>query len=408
MTSGVFHSYPVSSISIPPDRQRDGLPDIEVLADSIRRCGLIHPILVSRAGELIAGRRRLAAVTSLGWTNVPVQFEDEEDPVRFQMLELEENIKRSDISWQDQCRAIRRYHKDRQTESAEWNQSDTAAALGISAKHIARILSVAAEIESGNVSVADAPTLTTAANIVERKQERARSAAVAIATETYAAPPRERLILNEDFNAWAPVYSGPKFNLIHCDFPYGINADKAKQGYAPGEFGGYSDTLDVYERLLETLVSNIDRIADEQCHLIFWFSMNHYDLTRAYLHKIFNLNPFPLIWLKSDGSGLLPDPQRGPRRVYETALLGSRGDRKIVRAVANATASAPSRDIHMSEKPRPMLEHFFRMLVDSSTALLDPTAGSGNALLVAKALGAHRVLGLEINPEFAERANERI
>ena len=61
--------------------------------------------------------------------------------------------------------------------------------------------------------------------------------------------------------------------------------------------------------------------------------------------------------------GLLPDPQRGPRRVYETAFLGAKGDRKIVTPVGNLTSFWDSDRIHSSEKPRPVLEHFFKMLV---------------------------------------------
>jgi DNA modification methylase len=59
----------------------------------------------------------------------------------------------------------------------------------------------------------------------------------------------------------------------------------------------------------------------------------------------------------------------------------------------------------MSIKPFDMLIHFFRMAVDEHTTLLDPTCGSGNAIRAAKALRAKLTLGLEINDEFARRAN---
>ena len=58
----------------------------------------------------------------------------------------------------------------------------------------------------------------------------------------------------------------------------------------------------------------------------------------------------------------------------------------------------------MSEKSQDMLEHFFRMVVDENTRLLDPTCGSGSSLRAADNLGAASVLGLEINPEFADNA----
>jgi DNA modification methylase len=62
----------------------------------------------------------------------------------------------------------------------------------------------------------------------------------------------------------------------------------------------------------------------------------------------------------------------------------------------------------MSEKPEPMLRHFFGMLVDENTVMLDPTCGSGSALRAAESLGAKYVLGLESNEEFADRAREAL
>jgi hypothetical protein len=136
--------------------------------------------------------------------------------------------------------------------------------------------------------------------------------------------------------------------------------------------------------------------------------MRYYTETLQFLRRTrFIVDDFPLIWVKD--LGLLPDPNRGPRRVYETALFGRAGDRKVVRAVSNAvTLPRGSDHIHMSVKPVPVLEHFFRMLVDGSTSLFDPTAGGGTALQAATTLGAFSVSGLEINPEFASRANSAL
>jgi DNA modification methylase len=45
------------------------------------------------------------------------------------------------------------------------------------------------------------------------------------------------------------------------------------------------------------------------------------------------------------------------------------------------------------------------MFVDEYTEMLDPTCGSGTALRAAEALGARRVVGIEIDKEFVDRAN---
>lgn len=55
-----------------------------------------------------------------------------------------------------------------------------------------------------------------------------------------------------------------------------------------------------------------------------------------------------------------------------------------------------------------MLTHFLRMVVDDTTRMLDPTAGSGNAVRIASELGAAYALGLELNPEFAEVARSNL
>ena len=112
--------------------------------------------------------------------------------------------------------------------------------------------------------------------------------------------------------------------------------------------------------------------------------------------------------MKSDGAGILPDPERGPRQIYETCLFGAKGDRKIVRAVANAYSAPTVRERHMSEKPEPMLRHFFGMLCDENTIMLDPTCGSGSSLRAAESLGAKYVLGLEINKDYANLAREAL
>ncbi len=409
MTSGNFRSLEISSIIVlREERHRRDLVAIPELAASIKRNGLVHPVLVQRETlVLIAGERRLEACRSLGWTHINAQFEDEADPAELQILELEENIRRSDLTWQDNCLAIHQYHRSRLATEPGWTAAKTALALNMSAPDLSKKMSVAEEIVGGNTTVKAAPKLSTAVGITSRAKERAVEAALnpikALhkAAEPEAAP--ESIII-ADFNEWATTYIGPRFNLIHCDFPYGIGADKFKMGVGGGStqvHGGYSDTFEDYSRLITSLGDNIDRLASDSAHIVFWFSMRHYQFTFETLSKTFDINPFPLIWLKSDGAGVCPDPQRGPFRIYETAFFGSRGDRKIVRAKHNGFAAPSVRDIHMSVKNPDMLEYFFAMFVDQNTRMLDPTCGSGSALRAAERLGAAYVIGLERNPEFA-------
>ena len=417
MTSGVFHSVPLGDIIVERgDRQRKELSNIDTLAESIGRLGLIHPLVVTRELVLVAGERRYNACKQLGWITIPVQYVDEFDPARLRAIELEENIKRQDIEWKDQVAAIAQYHKLRSSETSGWTQNDTAAAIGLTRPYVSEILQVAEEVAAGNKLVIAAPKLSTARGITTRARERRDQQHLDNLHESFggltlpADRPQES-ILTADFTEWVLGEIVPRFNLIHCDFPYGINADNFAQGGAAAH-GGYLDTRENWEKLMFALEILTKRYTAPSCHLMFWFSMRKaderlYEPTAKALERLgWSLNPMPLIWMKSDGAGILPDPERGPRQIYETCFLGSKGDRKIVRAVANGYAAPTVRDRHMSEKPEPMLRHFFTMLVDENTVLLDPTCGSGSALRAADSMGAKYVLGLEAIDEFAELARE--
>lgn len=415
MTSGQFKSIPIDSVSVDrATRQRRRLDGIEDLADSIRRVGLINPPVIRQDGTLVAGERRLSACQSLGWTSIPVQYIEDLPEHEARLIELEENIRRVDLDWRDQCRAMKEYHDLRAATTEGWTITDTGNAIGMSKAPLSKHISVAKELAKGNTRVEEAPKFSVAYGIVERQNNRRNAStlqdAVAkpiLSTDEPAAPePDLAPILNADFLEWAPSYDGQKFNFIHCDFPYGINADQHDQGNAAAR-GGYVDDRDLYFSLIQTLTSNLDNFCTPAAHIMFWFSMEYYNETLSALESAgFTILRHPLLWHKSDNSGILPDPRRQPRRVYETAFMGARGDRFLVGPVSNLVAAPNTKTIHMSEKPQPVLRHFFRMFVDDTARVLDPTCGSGNALKVADEMGAEKMLGLELDADMVEQAKE--
>lgn len=399
----------VSSVVV-QDRIRKEIKQeaIEELADSISRIGkLIHPIVLRDGNVLVAGGRRLLAHEQLGWDQIEYRlFEDLSDQEAL-AIELEENIKRTDLTWQEQCNALIRLHDLKRGEAPAWTQADTAKLIGISQPHVSKMLDVAKELDAGNVRVASQPKLSTAMNIVkrntERKLESERASILDLAGTIEAQP--EVPFLNVNFIDWIEAYDGAPFNFIHCDFPYGIDAQDFGDQGGNKEYGGYEDSFETYQTLLATLVVNREKLMGESAHLLFWFSMKHYDYTLKFLKEFFWVDPYPLIWHKSDNKGTLPDYQRGPRRIYEVAFLCSHGDRKIVKSVSNLASFPTIRSgEHMSEKSQDMLQYFFGMLVDEHTRMLDPTAGSGSAIRAAAKAGAQSVLGLEMNEEFYSNA----
>lgn len=80
------------------DRRREELGDIEGLARSIERFGLLHPPVVDDHGHLVAGLRRVRAHELLGLTEIEVRrFADLTEAERRE-IELEENIRRKDLT----------------------------------------------------------------------------------------------------------------------------------------------------------------------------------------------------------------------------------------------------------------------------------------------------------------------
>ena len=86
-------------------------PELAELEASIRASGLLQPIVVRALGsekwELVAGERRLRAVSRLGWTNVPVVIRDFDDRAML-TLALVENLQRADLNPLEEAEGFQR------------------------------------------------------------------------------------------------------------------------------------------------------------------------------------------------------------------------------------------------------------------------------------------------------------
>ena len=111
--AGVSGSREVSVSSIQPNpeqpRRSFDPEELQALADSIAAHGVLQPVVVVEDGEgfvLIAGERRLRAVTHLGYQTIPAVVRTANEQERLE-LALVENIQRSDLNALDEARAYR-------------------------------------------------------------------------------------------------------------------------------------------------------------------------------------------------------------------------------------------------------------------------------------------------------------
>lgn len=132
---------PLSQIII-GDRQRQDMGDISELADSIRRLGQIHSIGVrAEDNMLIWGMRRFLACKRLGMWEIEATVRTGLTEEMAQEIELEEDIKRKNRSWQEECMAVAKLYrlKGRQAraEGKAWNIREMAAYSGLQKTTIA-------------------------------------------------------------------------------------------------------------------------------------------------------------------------------------------------------------------------------------------------------------------------------
>jgi ParB family transcriptional regulator, chromosome partitioning protein len=112
---------------------------LEELTASIRKAGLLQPVVVRQAPgngsyELIAGERRLRACQALGWERIPAVKREVDDRTVL-TLALVENLQRDDLSPVDEARGYERL-------IAEFNltQQDVADAVGRDRSTVANAL----------------------------------------------------------------------------------------------------------------------------------------------------------------------------------------------------------------------------------------------------------------------------
>lgn len=157
-----------------PNRQQPRLSmdndGLDELAESIRKNGVIQPILVRRMGpssyQIIAGERRWRASQRAGLEKVPVIVRDVAEDEQVLELALIENIQRENLNPVDEALAYQRLHED-----FGLTQDQVAAAVGKDRSTIANAIrllrlpdGVRTHLAAGALSAGHARALLTLAS----------------------------------------------------------------------------------------------------------------------------------------------------------------------------------------------------------------------------------------------------
>lgn len=422
---------PLLSIVIPENRQRrehDAVKHQELIS-SIISTGLLQAPVLRWNGKLltlVCGERRLRAmqeIWQLGGTftyadtvvedgQVPFTNIGDLSPLQARRAELEENIRRKDLTWQEQAQAEAEILSLLVEEAAadpaapRPNAAAVAAEVGSSAQTTSRNLILASNLHRPDI--AKAKSAPEAMKILMRAEETERNAELAekLGKEFLGAKHR---LHNWDCVEWLKQQPDGEYDVICSDPPYGMGADEfgdSGGGAAGAHF--YEDTVSRWRDLMNGALPELARIAKADAHLYLFCDINNFTELR-YFVKEWGWTPFrtPLIWFKPSAFRA-PWPEHGPQRKYECVLYARKGDLKCVRLAGDVITCAPDENLgHQAQKPVALFQDLLGRSVRPGMKILDPFCGTGPIFPAAHALSAVAT-GIELDPAAFAIAATRI
>jgi ParB/RepB/Spo0J family partition protein len=410
----------ITNITVKPDRQRRSYSKegIDSLAASMSK-RQINPITVEDAGlrdsdgeqtfNLIAGERRLIAAKQLNWQEIEGQLVTDLDDLEREEIELDENLQRENLSWQEEVAAKKRIWEIRAKLYGE-TVDQVAQHVGMSRGSLwedARLAKVMEDIpELGNAknksqAMNKLRLLTRRAALTELA-EREKQIRGSIAGE------REDYSGRVKIGDCVEIMKGWANEIVHCvitDPPYGIDLDKGetKKGSAHPTIY-HDDHYDIME-VVSLAAKEAYRVLKPSTHAYFWFDVKAYQKVFELLSSVgFTVDPVPLVWVKNT-PGQVNHPESRWASGYEACFFCRKGPshRALLKQgqtnVLKYDVVPPAKKIHPVEKPTAML----RQLIESSTVdgevVLDMFAGSGSLGEAAIQTGRNFLL-IERDPAF--------
>lgn len=368
------------------ERVRSDYGDISALATSIQRYGLLHPIVVDEKKKLIAGERRLKAHAKLGKKEIEVKYLSELNDVDKKEIELEENIQRKSLDWQELVLAKLALHELRQqlygaktghTGGEGWGLQDTALALDQSVGTASMDIQLAKALQ----------------NFPELRKEKSKTNAFKKYKQMETVLLRQELnrrrtrdvtpnIILGDAAIECKKFEDEEFDFVITDPPYGQDLNKKSDTGKTVSGVTYEDDPYLIMDLLRKVTKELYRALKPDRHMIIAFSMTHYAKLKQLLEDAgFHVDPTPLIWNKTSGS----TPANGEYfpYAYEPAFWCMKGRRGLNSTACNmfTCKRVPSKHkLHPLERPQELLEAWVEAVSFPGEKGGDPFGGSGSLM----------------------------
>jgi len=405
------------------DRQREEFDTnaLNQLASSIKEKGLLHAIVLQDDRKtLVAGERRLRAISSLNEIEIPFTFDgvpiaqgfipyvvlgdlSADDLVE---IELEENILREDLTYLERAQAIAKLHELRTGQKPGQTYKDTAGEF-VGSGNLSR---AATEVRDSllltehatDPEISKAKSAKEALKLITKKKQAALTELLAKQFDITKTP---HIFNNGDFRTHAHFIETGSVDVICTDPPYGVGADNF--GDMAAATHGYNDTPEYFEEILNDFILEANRVTKSRAHMyVFCDIRQATNISEKLKRSGWETWNVPLIWNK--GNGMLPEPDFGPRRNYEAIIFANKG-RKPVTAVYSdvVTVDGIKAPRFGAQKPAEVYTNLLRRSVKPGDLIWDPFAGAGPVFVAANNLSV-KVIASELIEEKYNFAKLRL
>lgn len=423
----------LSQVTIPSYRQRREI-DGEKLAElinSIEKSGLLQPIVVRDGGVLVAGERRLRAISNLEGLGAGIKFGGELwepgfipgvdigtlDPLAAAEAELEENVCRVDLSLQERISATGRLADLRREQAkllgralptvGEIALEVRGSNVGASNENTRRELILSQHLD--NPEVAKAKTLDEAWKAHTRAETAERDKAHAQRVGSTYDKGRLRLI-QADCTKWMIEQAGDQFDVIVTDPPYGINAQDFgdADGRLQAQTHTYDDSPEAWRKLMGICAEQWYRLAKPQAHLYVCCDIDRFvELKHILDDEGWDCHRTPIVNYKRDGARV-PWISWGPQRKYELILYAMKGRKLVTRIYPDVIETLGDDNLgHGAQKPVALYSNLLQRSCKAGDKVLDTFCGTGTVFAAAFALKLEAV-GVEADERYYGVAAKRI
>lgn len=406
----------------PQKRVRTEFKNIPQLAESIKTNGLIEPIVVveeqngdpTRKFKLLAGERRYRACVLAGLTEVPIRLYSQLSLVQQKLIELEENLQRESISWQEECE---NYRQIDELKRKELGQSVAQVRVSLAKETNESEDSISRKIQMGKMLKQNPDVAERVQNLpyVAARRKAKQLIKVREATGSFQSLLEDQRLICGDCIKELKTFDSDSIDLLLTDPPFGNEVIASSMGRERGTVQSYTvdlahtDNLTVSELkgLLQPWAHEVHRVLKPGSHFYVFFEMENLStLTRCLLDAGLEIEWPVLVWNKGRSTSPFKGYSYSP--CYEIIVFGYKPPRtKMLHDSMTSLLSFSSMHstikIHAFEKPQDLLQTLIRQSTQENDLVLDTFCGSGSTVRAALTL-RRRAIGIDSNQEHITKA----